>query len=191
MIVAVGSDDAQTIAEYQHDPDIALGIEGEAIDSCSCPQIAWSKYFFADQATIRLYAETEYMIHVGFYYVKILFRGIESNLVCLIETFCHDTWPLFVEQDDIAIGAWCRPSRPPVLLSRHDRNPEPIAAIEEDKVWRRDAYPIHLCQQVFDMSIGVEFLNFAQTEVGDNEGAIIGHRKTIWFIATQTSKKLL
>ena len=41
------------------------------------------------------------------------------------------------------------------------------------------------------MSIGVEFLNFAHSEVGNNEGAITGHCQTIWFIAAQTADKLL
>jgi hypothetical protein len=40
-----------------------------------------------------------------------------------------------------------------VVLSQHDRNPEPIAAIEEDKVRRRHAHTIYPCQQVFDMPI--------------------------------------
>jgi len=71
------------------------------------------------------------------------------------------------------------------------RTIEPITAIKEDKVRRGDAHPIHLCQQVFSMPIRVEFLNFAQPEVGDNEGAIIGHRQPIWFIAAQTTEKLL
>src|SRR5436305_5811517 len=131
------------------------------------------------------------MIHHGFCYIQILFLGIEANLVCEKETICHKTWPLFVEQDDRAIRAWCRCRWPPVMLSRCDRNPEPVATIEEDKVRRGDAHAIHLCQQVFNMPIGVEFLNFAQAEVGNNEGAIIGHRQPIWFIAAQTTEKLL
>jgi len=67
VVVTVGSDDAQAIAQYQRDPDIAFGVEAESIDSCSCTQIVWPKYFFAGQAPIGLYAETHQMIHVGFY----------------------------------------------------------------------------------------------------------------------------
>src|SRR5204863_6154732 len=45
------------------------------------------------------------------------------------ETIRHDAWPFFVKQHDIAIGAWYWRFWPPVGLSDHDRNPQPIEII--------------------------------------------------------------
>ena len=179
--IALRGDGEDAVRHHVGAPEIAVGVEGDAVDEGAV--VGGAEDFAVGEASVIRHPKPGDPAGAGFGHVEPFLASVEPDLVGEVEAVRHDAQAasacLGIVEGDEAVHDG-RADRPhPVLRPGRNRKPEPVAAVAQDEIDLADRFAVDRIDQNPGLAVACHHLQPVGAEIGDQDIAVAGEGETV------------